>query len=51
LGAAWASLEAYSTQRRLPLVTHAGPAWRSLASPVKKYAPATTTMAARTGQP
>ena len=36
LGSGWASLEAYSTQRRLPLATQAGPAWSSLARPEKK---------------
>jgi len=51
LGAAAASLLAYSTQRRLPLVTQAGPACSSLPRPVKKYAPATTSRAVRTGQP
>src|SRR6266542_2041759 len=46
-----ASLEAYSTQRRLLPATQTGPACSSLASPEKKYAPATTTIAVRTGQP
>jgi hypothetical protein len=36
LGTGCWSLEAYSTQRRLPLVTQAGPACSSLASPEKK---------------
>ena len=32
----WLSLEAYSTQRRFPLATQAGPACSSLARPEKK---------------
>ena len=45
------SPEAYSAQRRLSLVTQAGPELTSFARPAKKYAPATTIAAVRSGQP